>query len=249
LTFGKIDRAGTQRVEATSEPSEQCIRFQQSGAGRCELDGERQTIEATADLRNGERVIVGQGEVITDGLGSIDEQLDGGQRGQLLDRCPARERRHRQRAHRVIALGPKPKHGAARCEDLEPGAAGQQLVEVGRDVNDLLEVVQHEQGGRFRELLDQDVQRRAHALDDHARRGGDARQHQLGLSDGLERYEHRPPRVAIVQLLAHRDRQPRLADAAGSGEGDQPDLRLREQFRDLDDVLLAPDQRRRRHRQ
>jgi hypothetical protein len=65
--------------------------------------------------------------------------------------------------------------------------AGEQLVEVGRDANDLLEIVQHEPGGRFRELLDQDVQRRAHALDGHAHRGGDARQHQLGLSDGCER--------------------------------------------------------------
>ena len=81
LTFGKIHRAGTQSVEATSEPSEQCIWFQQSDAGRCELDRQRQTIEAAADLHNGERVSVGQREVITDGLGAIEEQLDGGQRG------------------------------------------------------------------------------------------------------------------------------------------------------------------------
>ena len=249
LTFGKIDRAGTQGVEATSKPSEQCIWFQQSGAGRSELDGQRQTIEAPADLHDGERVVVGQDEVIADGLGSIDEQLDGWPRGQPLDRHALRERGHRQRADRVLALGPKPKRGAARCENLETGAAGQELVEVGSDADDLFEVVQHEQGGRFRELLDQDVHGRACALHGHAHRGGDARQDQLGLSDGSERHEYRPLWVAIVQLLPDGDRQSRLADSARTGEGEQPDLRLREEFRDLDDVLLAPDQRRRRHRE
>ncbi len=74
LTLGKIDRARTQGVEATSEPSEQCARFQQPCASRGELDGERQTIEAPADLDDGPRVVLGQGEVIADSLGSIDEQ-------------------------------------------------------------------------------------------------------------------------------------------------------------------------------
>ena len=77
MTLGKIDRTGTQGVEATSEPSEQCTRFQQPCASRGELDGERQTIEAPADLDDGQRVVLGQGEVVADGLGSIDEQAHG----------------------------------------------------------------------------------------------------------------------------------------------------------------------------
>ena len=85
-------------------------------------------------------------------------------------------------------------------------------------------------------VLGHDVQRRARALDGRAQRGRDAGEHQLGLGDRSERHERRALRVAIVQVRAHGDRQPRLADAAGTGEGDQPHLRRLEQLRDLVDV-------------
>ena len=74
-------------------------------------------------------------------------------------------------------------------------------------------------------------------------------QHQLGLGDRSQRHEDRALRVAIIQLGPHRDRQPGLADAAGAGEGDQPDSGRLQQLRDIGDVVLAPDQRRRGHRQ
>ena len=45
-------------------------------------------------------------------------------------------------------------------------------------------------------------------------------------------------------MRAHGDRQPRLADAAGTREGDQPHPRSLEQPRDLLDVALAPDEQR-----
>ena len=78
LTLGKVDRAGTQGVEALCEPSEQCIWFQQADAGRRELDRKRQTVEPPADPGHGQRVVVGQGKVVADGPGTIDEQLHGG---------------------------------------------------------------------------------------------------------------------------------------------------------------------------
>src|SRR5207245_5395902 len=37
--------------------------------------------------------------------------------------------------------------------------------------------------------------------------------------------------ISILQLLSHGDRQSGLADAARTGEGDQPDLRRRQQGR------------------
>ena len=157
LALGEIDRPGTQGVETTSEPGEQRSRIQQPAARRRELDGERQTVEAPADLRDGHRVVLGQGEVVADGLGPVDEESHGGQRGQLLHARSIRERRHRERADRVLPLGPQPEGGAARHEDREPGAPREEVVEVGCDADDLLEVVQHEQRRRVREVLDQDV--------------------------------------------------------------------------------------------
>ena len=44
----EVDRAGAQRVEALFQSSEQAVGFQQPDAGRCELDGEWQAIEAPA---------------------------------------------------------------------------------------------------------------------------------------------------------------------------------------------------------
>jgi hypothetical protein len=49
-------------------------------------------------------------------------------------------------------------------------------------------------------------------------------------------------RVAIIQLGAHSDRQPGLADAAGAGEGDQPDSGRLQQLGDIRDLVLTPDQ-------
>jgi hypothetical protein len=132
---------------------------------------------------------------------------------------------------------------------LEGGAAGKELVELGRDTHDLFEAVEDEQRRPIREVLDQDVQCLLRALNGRSHCGSDARQHQLGLSDRLERHEYGPLRVARIQLLTDGDRKPRLADAAGTGQGDQPDPGRPQQLRDGNEVLFAPDQRRRRHRQ
>jgi hypothetical protein len=98
-------------------------------------------------------------------------------------------------------------------------------------------------------VLDQDVQGRAGAVEGGADGGCDARQHQRRVGDRRQRDEHRSPREAVVESFRHGDRQPRLADATGAGQGDQPDPGGLQQPRDVDDVLLASDQRRRRHRQ
>ena len=78
----------------------------------------RRQISATAA-----RVLLGQGEVVADGPGSIDEQLHGGQPSQLLDRRVTENVGTVSGPNRVLALGAEPKHRAARGEDLEPRAA------------------------------------------------------------------------------------------------------------------------------
>jgi hypothetical protein len=98
------------------------------------------------------------------------------------------------------------------------------LVERGRDTYYLLEVVQHQQSRGLREVLGQGVEGRPRSLDGRSHNDGDARQHQLGLSDRSERDEYRTARRTVVELLTHGDCQPGLADAARTGEGDQPHL-------------------------
>ena len=159
-----------------------------------------------------------------------------------------RERRHRERANRVLPLGAQPKHRAARGEDLEPPAAREELVELGGDTHDLFEVVQHEQGRRFTQMLDHDVESPPRAFDAGADGGGDAREHELRLGYGSEGHEHCSLRVPVLQSLGHGDGQSGLADPARAGEGDEPHLRRRQQGRDGGDVRLAPYEGRRRRR-
>jgi hypothetical protein len=77
LTLRQVRRAGAEGVEAVFEPSEQRTRFQQSRPSRRELDGEGETFQAPADLHDVRRVLLGQGEVVADGLGPVDEQAHG----------------------------------------------------------------------------------------------------------------------------------------------------------------------------
>jgi hypothetical protein len=67
-------------------------------------------------------------------------------------------------------------------------------------------------------------------------------ENQLDLRDRFERHVSYALRVAAFQVRAHGNCEPRLADAAGTGEGDQPHPGSFEQPRDLLDVTLAPDQ-------
>ena len=73
----------------------------------------RQPVEAPADLGHGERVVLGQGEVVAHGTGSIDEQLHGGQRHQLLEWRVTREGRGTVRGSTGVL---RTEHAAgARC--------------------------------------------------------------------------------------------------------------------------------------
>src|SRR5262245_29251204 len=69
-------------------------------------------------------------------------------------------------------------------------------------------------------------------------------QNQFGPRDRFECDEGNALREPIFQVRAYGDRQPRLADSAGTREGDQPYAGSLEQPRDLLDVALASDQRR-----
>ena len=100
------------------------------------------------------------------------------------------------------------------------------MVELGSDGDNLLEVVEHEQRRVVGEVLDQDIEWRPCALDHCSDRRDDPGQHQLRNVDRGERHEHGPRRRrSLLQRFGHGDRQPRLADAARTGQRHEPDRR------------------------
>ena len=80
-------------------------------------------------------------------LRAVDEQLARrGTRGARLERCRRRGIRRRQRRHLVDALAADAQHDAARDEEGRAvGASGVQPDDRGRRVDDLLEVVEHDE--------------------------------------------------------------------------------------------------------
>ena len=78
---------------------------------------------------------------------------------------------------------------------------------------------------------------------------GDRLPHHLGIAHGRQRDEEDTVRGGIAERGGGRQGQPRLADAAGPGERQQPDVRRREGSAQPLKILDPADQRGGRHRQ
>ena len=111
------------------------------------------------------------GMLAADGIRSIDEQALG---GEVCVRRRVGTGAGRESSDDVFVLGAEAQHRPARGEDLQPRAVDEQIVELGGDVLDLLEVVEHEDRGLFREVLDERVPGRPRSLEDDPGLAGDA---------------------------------------------------------------------------
>ena len=151
---------------------------------------------------------------------SVHEETHRGQRRDLVEHRPIVERRDHQRIDGMVALGAEPQHGAARGEDRDVRARGEELIELGCRSGHLLEVVEHQQRRSLREVLDQGVERRARAFDRRSDGGGNPGQHERRIRDRRERDELGTV-PGFFDRRADRDRESGLADAAGPGQRDQ----------------------------
>ena len=79
LPLREIDRAGSECVEHVLQPRQQGDRIEQADPSGGQFDGERQAVEAAADLHDRGGVVVGELEVVADRLRPVDEQLHGRQ--------------------------------------------------------------------------------------------------------------------------------------------------------------------------
>jgi hypothetical protein len=157
--------------------------------------------------------------------------------------------RQRERRHGVLPFGTQPQHRQAGREDRHPGAAGQQFAEVAGRVDQVLEVVEDQRPSAIAEALDQGRQRGVGAPGLGPHRPRDRGENLLGLRDAGKRDESRAGLEAVAQPLAHRQRQPGLADATRPGQRHQPRGLAPEQASHVVDRLLASDERRRDHAQ
>jgi hypothetical protein len=106
LALRHVHRACPERIERSGQAAHERIGFEQSRARGGELDGERQALQASADLDDRSGVGGRQSEVGPHGSGAVEEQGHGRRRRQVVDRHRGRVGRERQRRDRVLALGP-----------------------------------------------------------------------------------------------------------------------------------------------
>ena len=112
----------------------------------------------------------------------------------------------------------------------------------------MLEVVEHEQGRVGAQARGDRVEVGPCALVQPERtrdHGQDAR----GVGLVRQRHEGRPSREALARGVRRLEREPALADAAGTDERHEPRLRAREQGRELAQLRCAADRVRRRRGQ
>ena len=140
-------------------------------------------------------------------------------------------------------------HNPAADEDLQPRPGRQQLGQQRRGLEHLLEVVDHQQELPVAQVRLQLLQGRPVAPLGDVERRGERRGHQRRVAHGGQGDEGRAVGERRLEGARHRQRQARLADAAGPPQGDEPDARALQQLADGGGLALAADQRGQRRRQ
>ncbi len=210
-----------------------------------QLDRERQTIEPTDDLDDRSDRLGVDREIRADGGGPIGEQARGriGERlvsGRVGGRLPQRRHDHQ----RLTGDGER---FAARAEDSQSGATGQEVIgDLGGRVEQVLAVVQDDHRRLIGERVDQAIRGVAggQCLALYERRLAQAHRAEHGLRHvgrvGDRRELGEPDAVRDVEPLGRLARQPGLAGATGPDE--RHESPLVEQLADPCELLLATDE-------
>jgi hypothetical protein len=243
-----VPTALAEESEGVVEPVGDLTRRQYAYAGRGQFQGQRHPVEPETDLCDGLRVLCGQPESGCSGGGPLDEQAHGrepaelGQGGQPA-RIGQAQRRHPERALAVTAqwLPAGRQQGDARTVGHDLRGQG------GARVDQVLAVVQHQQHVPAVELCDQGLPCPVGRRQLHSGGSGDRLGDEVRLRQGGEIHERRAVAEALGPAGRHREGEPGLAAAAGSGEGQQsaPPERLLH----LGDLALAADENGRGFRQ
>ncbi len=215
--------ARLEQVEPAGEPLQELLGREHAHARGRKLEGQRQVLEPCTEFGDRAR--------------RCEVRLGGHRTGQEQGAAVF----GLQLRHRVGLLAGQPQQLAARDQQPQVRAGGQELGELGRDIGQVLEVVEHEQ-----QPLIADVVGEAPFRPDGLRR---SREHVGRIA---ERCEWHPEDAVWIQVAGRArclQREARLADAARTGQRDEPRVVDGEQRRELGQLALAPEERGRGHGQ
>jgi hypothetical protein len=211
-------------------------------AGRRELDGQGHPIQHLANRHHVLGRPLRQRKIRTRRPGAFDEQPDRGRPLGPLDRGDAVGWRQRQGRDGKCVLPRHAKHGPARRQAGKPRARFEQLGDERRGLQQMLEVIEHEE----RAL-------RAYSGGDPLRQGpvagladvellGDGIGDVRGVTDLGQPHEPDAIGETLPDVLGDLQRQPGFAHASRAGEGDEADRGLAEEAADGGELTGSPDQ-------
>ena len=196
LSLWRIACAGGQERECAIEPLQQALTAQQTCAGSCQFDRERQAVEPGADGVDG--LGLGVSSACRRGPGAEER----GGVGRL------------ERLEPVLVLAGKAQWRTARDQEAQTIREGEQLVQRRRRTLHMLEVVDEEQ-----ELATAhksfEIPLGAHGL-------RDLRNDETRIDESSKRHPEHTVVEALDELGSNLQRKARLPDAAGAGDCDEP---------------------------
>ncbi|MFE2570559.1 hypothetical protein [Streptomyces mirabilis] len=203
------------------QSGEDVAQGERADAVRREFDAERQTVQPTAYLGNGRSVATPEGEAGHTTGGAFDEQADGVRAQEGGRVVTGAGRRQRQLADPEHGLSGNPQRLPAGGKDPQPGAVTQQgRGQLSARLCQMFAVVQDDKPGGVADRTDQGVGAGSPRSLAHAQRGGHGLRERSVVVQRVE-FDQVNPRVAPRQPFGELQRQPRLADASGSGQREQ----------------------------
>ena len=193
-----------EQIERVVQPFDHLRGREHSDAGGSKLDRQRQPVEERADRGDGGGILVRQLEGVTGGAGSLHEQCD----RVILRECGDGEE----------VLAADAKRLPAGDEEGDGGSTGEQSGDVGRRIDDLLEVVENEQPPLLPEMLPEQLDDGQPRLLAQAQRLGHRQQHERGVMDRSQRNEVGAALEQLDQIGRCLQCKPRLPGPARAGQ-------------------------------
>jgi hypothetical protein len=229
-------------VEAVTETIGDLLGRQHSSAGGRQLDGQRDAVEASADLGHGRSVVVGHPEVRANPRGTVDEQPDRLALGPRLD-AGSFGAWQPQGWDPPDGLAVDPQWLAAGCHHPHGRAATQQQSSQGGACRHLMfAVVQDEENAPGCELTHQRLGQTLGRYFPHPHRRRYRTRHECWVGHRRQIDPPQAVRKGVEHLGCYLQSQAGLAAAAGAGQREQ--ARFAQQALDQVELGLAADERR-----
>jgi hypothetical protein len=238
--------SASQQLEAIVEAGGELLDAECRGARRRQLDRQRDAVEPPADRRDHRCTM----PILRD-MRPVRTRPNGEQLScAVLQRIVLSLgilRRYGERWHRVGLLPLRSERLAAGGDDTQARAGAQHSLDHRRGGGDnMLAGVQHQQqlpiGERLRYALRRNLTRAKLEPDRSGNRGGNER----GIGERRELDQPHPVGKLRQHSTCHREREPRLADAAGASQGDET---MRGKAHDFAQLIVPADQLGNRPRQ